>query len=118
VGLWGPEKVRRLITDRARPCKIQAEHKSSVREFQKLDEDRYRLTVPALGTSLEIDRVRWERNDLLGMLYMRCELPGAKVVQGNTLSVAEFNISGPRAGLTELSFSRSAHQLWIMTGSV
>ena len=35
VGLWGPEKVLRLITERTRPCKIQAEHKSSVREFQR-----------------------------------------------------------------------------------
>jgi hypothetical protein len=104
VGSWGVERVRPLLSSSARPCKIQAEHKSSVREFQKLDEDRYRLTVPALGTSVEIDRVHWEHNALLGMLSVRCELPGARTVFGNTISVAEFNISGPRGRLDRAKF--------------
>jgi hypothetical protein len=60
-----------------------------------VDEDRYLLAVPALGTALELDRVHWESNTLSGMLTIRCDLPGAKKVWGNTLSVAEFNISGP-----------------------
>jgi hypothetical protein len=104
VGLWGVERVGPLLSSRARPCKLQVEHKSSIREFQKLDEDRYRLTVPALGTSLEVDRVHWEHNALLGMLRAQCELPGAKTVFGSTLSVAEFNISGPKGRLDRAKF--------------
>lgn len=57
-----------------------------------------------MGIALEIDRVHWEHNDLMGMLSMRCELPGAKTVWGNTLRVAAFNISGPRGRLDQAKF--------------
>lgn len=104
VGDWGAERVVQLVVGRARPAKIGPEQQSARREFEKLDEDRYRISVPALGTSLELDRVRWEHNDLMGMLSIRCELPGARTVQGNMLSVAEFNISGPRGRVDRAKF--------------
>jgi len=81
-----------------------SEQTAAHRDFQKLDEDRYRLTVPTLGTSLKIDRVRWEHNDLLGMLSIRCELAGAKTVYGDILSVAELNVSGPRGRIDRAKF--------------
>jgi hypothetical protein len=65
------------------------------REFIKLDEDRYRLVVPALGTTLEINRVRWDSHELRGMLSMKCDLPGAKTVAGGLIGISDFNISGP-----------------------
>jgi hypothetical protein len=104
LGRWGAVRVRKLMADNTRPVKVGPEQKSAVREFTKVDEDRYLLTIPVFGTSLELDRVRWEHNDLVGMLSIRCELPGAKTAWGNTLSVAEFNISGPRARLDRAKF--------------
>jgi hypothetical protein len=35
------------------------------REFRAFGEDRYRLTIPDTGITLEIDRLRRERNELV-----------------------------------------------------
>ena len=56
----------------------------------------YRLTVPALGIALELDRLRRERHELTGELAVSCEWRGAKTVDG-LLSVADFNVSSARA---------------------
>ena len=101
-----PDIERALRDENARhqPLRCLPPLAAIKREFQKLDEDRYRLTVPAIGTSLDIDRVHWEHDDLQGMLSMRCELPGARTVFGNTLSVATFNISGPNGRKNRAEF--------------
>lgn len=69
------------------------------RNFQAFGNDRYRLTVPALGITVEIDRLRRERQELVGELSVRCELPGARTVDGN-LSTADFNVSSAQARQT------------------
>jgi hypothetical protein len=65
-------------------------------EFTLIADDRYRLELPAIGVALEVDRLRRERNELVGELSVRCELPGARTFDGN-LSVVDFNFSSARA---------------------
>jgi len=67
-------------------------------EFSALGDDRYRLSLPAMGVVFEVDRLRRERNELVGELAVRCDLPGALTVDGS-LSIADFNISSARARL-------------------
>ena len=66
------------------------------REFSAIGEDRYRLSLPALGVCLEVDRLRREHHELIAELSVWCELPGARTVDG-TLSIADFNLSSARA---------------------
>jgi hypothetical protein len=65
-------------------------------KFSVLDDDRYCLSLPAIGTTFEVDRLRREHNELVGELCVHCDLPGAATVEGN-LSIADFNISSARA---------------------
>jgi hypothetical protein len=98
VGLWGAPKVRRLITERVRPVKLTtSEYQSSAREFSIVGDDHYRLVVPALGITFDVDRLRRERHELIGELAVKCELPGARTVVGSSLSIADFNLSSARA---------------------
>ncbi|NLV32375.1 MAG: hypothetical protein GXY47_14630, partial [Acidobacteria bacterium] len=64
--------------------------------FEAITEDRYRLSLPEIGSVLEVDRLRREHNELLAELCVRCRLPGAKSF-GGTLSIADFNLSSGRA---------------------
>lgn len=73
------------------------------REFVAVSEDRYRLSIPGIGVALEIDRLRRDHNELLGELSVRCELPGARSVNGN-LSIADFNLSSARARTDRAKF--------------
>jgi hypothetical protein len=66
------------------------------RKFEAIGEDRYRLTVADLGITLELDRLRREHHELIGELSARCELPGARTVDGS-LSIADLNLSSARA---------------------
>jgi DNA-binding CsgD family transcriptional regulator len=98
VGLWGAAKVRKLIRERVRPVKLtSSEYQASAREFAAVGEDHYRLTVPALGITFDVDRLRREHHELIGELGVKCELPGARTVVGSTLSIADFNFSSARA---------------------
>jgi hypothetical protein len=65
-------------------------------EFHVLRDGRYRLTLPSFGVTFEIDRLRRDRHELVGELCVRCELPGARTING-ILSVADFNVSSARA---------------------
>jgi hypothetical protein len=68
------------------------------REFLALGDDRYRLTIPDIGVTLEVDRLRREHHELIGELSVRCDLPGARTVNGNgMLSIADMNFSSARA---------------------
>ena len=73
------------------------------REFVAVSEDRYRLSIPGIGVALEIDRLRRDHNELLGELSVRCDLPGARTVNGN-LSIADFNLSSARARTDRAKF--------------
>jgi Domain of unknown function (DUF3854) len=97
VGLCGHERVRHLIVNRARPAKITAADRPTTREFVALGENHYCLKIPNLGITLDIDRVRRERSELVGELSVSCELPGARTFDGSTISVADFNLSSARA---------------------
>lgn len=65
-------------------------------EFSAIGDDRYRLELPAIGIALEVDRLRRERNELVGELSVRCELPGARTFDGS-LFIGNFNLSPLRA---------------------
>lgn len=67
------------------------------REFRALGDDRYRFTIADLGITVEVDRLRRERHELIGELCVRCELPGARSVNGDVLSLADLNLSSARA---------------------
>jgi hypothetical protein len=65
------------------------------REFKRLDEGRYRLTLPGLGIEFTVDRLRRRFDELTGELTVRCELAGARTFNG-VLSVADLNLSRSR----------------------
>ena len=44
--------------------------------------DHYRLASPAALITIDLDRVRWEREDLLCEAVVKCELSGARTVRG------------------------------------
>jgi hypothetical protein len=56
----------------------------------------YKYELPQYGVSLEVDRLRRDRGELIAELCVRCSLPGAKTVNG-VLSTADFNLSSLRA---------------------
>jgi len=58
--------------------------------------DCYRFSMPGLDLTFEVDRLRRDRQDLLGELTVRCGLPGAKTING-CLSTGDFNFSSVRA---------------------
>ena len=67
------------------------------RDFRAVGEGRYVFAIPDLRLELDVDRLRRERHELKGELAVRCGLAGAKTVNGNSLSVADFNLSSARA---------------------
>ena len=67
------------------------------RIFTVFGEDRYRLEIPELAIAVEVDRLRRERHELIGELSVACGLPGAYTVDGDSLSIADFNLSSARA---------------------
>jgi hypothetical protein len=72
----------------------------SAREFSAVGNDSYRLRLPSLGITFDVDRIRRERDDqLVGELTVRCDLPGVRTIEG-TLSVADFNFSSQQARST------------------
>ncbi|MGA3099088.1 MAG: hypothetical protein ABSF25_21740 [Bryobacteraceae bacterium] len=66
------------------------------RDFQAFGDDRYRLTIPDITITLEIDRLRREHHELIGELSVWCDLPGARTVDGS-LQIANLNLSSARA---------------------
>jgi hypothetical protein len=67
------------------------------RQFRALGETRYVFAIPDLQLELDVDRLRREKHTLVGELAVRCGLAGARTVNGNSLSVADFNLSSARA---------------------
>ena len=83
--------------------------------FCRVDEGHYRFTLAGLEFTIDRGRRRWD--ELIGELTVRCDLPGARTVDG-VLSVADFNLSNLRAR-EERGMSRSARTcaIWIGLGS-
>jgi AAA domain len=73
-----------------------AEKKRPVSTFTSRGEGCYRLEVRELGLRLDVDRLRRERNELIGELTVSLDWAGAATVDG-TLSSADFNLSSARA---------------------
>lgn len=65
-----------------------------------MDEDYpmigWRLEIPKHGITFEAERLRRERQELIGELIVKCELPGARTVNG-CLVTGDFNFSSVRA---------------------
>jgi hypothetical protein len=74
------------FTDRKQPAST----------FTSRGEGYYRLEVPELAARLDVDRLRRERNELIGELTVCLDWAGAATVDG-TLSSADFNLSSARA---------------------
>jgi hypothetical protein len=91
--------IEQLLADehaRRQPPKRLPPVAAVTRNFRTLDEDHYRLDVTDYGVCIEVDRLRRDRQELVGELRVRCGLPGARTVDGS-LSVADFNLSSSRA---------------------
>jgi hypothetical protein len=88
--------AREIIELAEHPDRPSLNQRGSSREFVALGDERYKFTLPDFGVSFDIDRVRRERNDLVGELCVHCELPGTRAVDG-VLSIADFNVSSARA---------------------
>ena len=65
--------------------------------FEANGDDSYRLNIPDKGVSICADRVRREHHELIAELAVYCTLPGARVVNGVALSIADLNLSSARA---------------------
>lgn len=95
----GTADFERLMADdnaRRQPPKRLPPLAAMKRDLQAIGDDRYRLAVPDIGVTLEIDRLRCEHHELIGELCARCDLPGARTVDGS-LSIADLNVSSARA---------------------
>lgn len=65
-------------------------------DFEALGADRYRFRIPSFAITLEVDRLRRERQELLGELSVLRGVSGAHAA-GGALSIADFNLSSARA---------------------
>ncbi len=53
----------------------------------------HRLVFEETATTFTVERLRRDRNELVGELTVRCKMPGAKVTNGDVLSTGDFNFS-------------------------
>lgn len=93
----GPVPIESLIRSEIAKASTAKTKASMARTFEAAGDDRYVLRVPDLDITLEVDRLRRERGELVGELCARCELPGARAVNGGALSIADLNLSSARA---------------------
>ena len=68
----------------------------ATRDFCAVGDGRYTMSLLQPGIEFEIDRLRRDRHELFGELSVRCDLAGARTIDG-TLSTADFNLSSARA---------------------
>jgi hypothetical protein len=61
------------------------------RVFTVLGDGRYKLLLPTLRLEFEIDRLHYERNELMGDLIVRADWAGAPTFDG-VLSSGRFNL--------------------------
>ena len=100
-----PDIEKMLVDEMARtaPAKRFPPLAAMDREFRVIDEDRYQFAIPQIGIVFEIDRVRRKFEELVGELRVRCDLPGARTVDG-ILSVADFSVSSSRSRTERAKF--------------
>lgn len=93
------EKLLAMENARYQPAKKVPAVIAMKREFRALSDDHYRMTIEDIGVTLEIDRLRRERHELIGELSVACQLAGARTLDGDMLSIADMNVSSARARL-------------------
>jgi hypothetical protein len=100
-----PDIEKLLLAEHARtaPKKRLPELAATVRKFGALGEDRYRLVVSEWGVTLDVDRLRRERNQLVGELSVECALPEARAVEGR-VSRADLSLSSAPARLDRAKY--------------
>jgi hypothetical protein len=100
-----PNIEKLLLVEHARtaPKKRLPELAATVRKFGAVCEDRYRLEVCEWGVTLDVDRVRRERSQLVGELCVECSLPEARAVEGR-VSRADLNLSSAPARLDRAKY--------------
>jgi hypothetical protein len=84
---------------RALKCELERltpRAEKSPHAFTQITDDRFNLTLPEVGITFEVDRLRREHNELVGELCVRCKLPGVSTYDG-ALSIADLNISSARS---------------------
>jgi hypothetical protein len=80
IGAWGTEQVLQVWDSCVQPAPrnlADCEHVFEVVAF-----DHYRLSVPAALITIDLDRLRWERDDLITEAVVCCDLPGVRSVRG------------------------------------
>lgn len=78
---------------------LAALRKASETTFKALGEGCYRMQVPALKASFEIDCLRRDGGQLKGEVLVRCELPGTQA-RGGVLTTTDLNLSSTRTRAT------------------
>ena len=93
-------EVRAIAESVARYEPSAVLQQSAKREFSSIGDNRYRLDLPELGITFDLDRLRREHSELIGELCVRCLLPGAQTVNDGALSIGDLNISSVTARKT------------------
>lgn len=91
IGAWGRDRVLELLESsavREAPQRLQ----DAAHEFDPIGFDHYRLSIPAAGISIDLDRLRWEGGDLHCECIVRCDLAGALTFNG-VLAAGKLNLS-------------------------
>lgn len=79
--------------DELRDAQLDAEKQ----RFKVIEEGRYELDIPEWQMVFQVDRLRRERQHLLGELTVRCDIPGCGAVKDNIISISDMNFSSARA---------------------
>lgn len=78
------------------PAAFHVVDAQKTREFLRIVDGSYRLTLLREGLQFDVTRLRWERGELFGLLTVACDIAGAKTVDG-ILSVGTFNLTSVSA---------------------
>src|SRR5204863_1430747 len=68
------------------------------REFHQIADDAFQLTIPSLDVKLTVDRIRRERNELIGELTVLSGIAGGKRINDDgAIHIADWNLSSADA---------------------
>ena len=92
-----PDDFLHIVDDDDQDAGPPVDVSTMQRTFKPVGDRRYVFAIPDLQLELDVDRLRREKHTLVGELAVRCGLAGARTVNGDSLSVADFNLSSARA---------------------
>jgi hypothetical protein len=90
------KQARRRIKELEHSPRPPKAHPVANREFTRIGEGAYRLAILDQGIQMDVTRLRWERGELFGLLDVRCDIVGAKAVDG-CISAGTFNLTSVSA---------------------